>query len=192
MRNSTLYRANLSSEKVAFLSELKSKAPDTHESIEPKAYKRLDKQKEKELDILWENFKLNVKEEKSPLVYLITGFIAGVLSVFALSAILGLCGMFDGQSSDSSLGQKKFEKNISANAKKTQIAVIPARSQNSENIQSPLSETYYVKEGDSMSSIVSRFYGKYDPVKVEKIKLTNNLTSEHKLSIGQKLIIPLD
>lgn len=191
MRNSTLYRANLSSEKMAFLSELKSKAPDVHESIEPKAYKRLDKQKEKELDILWENFKLNVKEEKSPLVYLFTGFVAGVLSVFALSAISGFFGMGEVQTNDSTLGQKKFEKSISSNLKKAQIAVVPAL-QYGETSQMPLSETYYVKEGDSMSSIVSRFYGKYDPVKVEKIKLANNLTSEHKLSIGQKLIIPLD
>ena len=44
----------------------------------------------------------------------------------------------------------------------------------------------------SMSSIVYRFYGKYDVSKIEKIKQANNLSSSHKLSIGQKLIIPLD
>ena len=43
-----------------------------------------------------------------------------------------------------------------------------------------------------MSSIVFRFYGKYDPAKVEKIRQVNKLTNAHKLSIGQKLIIPLD
>ena len=56
----------------------------------------------------------------------------------------------------------------------------------------PKVENYVVKEGDSMSSIVFRFYGKYDPAKVEKIRQVNNLTNAHKLSIDQKLIIPLD
>ena len=43
-----------------------------------------------------------------------------------------------------------------------------------------------------MSSIVLRFYGKYDPSKVEKIRQANKLTNAHKLSIGQQLIIPLN
>ena len=43
-----------------------------------------------------------------------------------------------------------------------------------------------------MSSIVLRFYGKYDPAKVEKIRQANKLTNAHKLSIGQQLVIPLN
>ena len=59
-------------------------------------------------------------------------------------------------------------------------------------VQIPTFENYTVKSGDSMSSIVYRFYGKYSPEKVEKIRQANKLTNAHKLSIGQQLIIPLD
>ena len=42
-----------------------------------------------------------------------------------------------------------------------------------EEVAIPTIETYTVKSGDSMSSIVFRFYGKYDPAKVEKIRQAN-------------------
>ena len=59
-------------------------------------------------------------------------------------------------------------------------------------MEGDVDETYTVKSGDSMSSIVYRFYGKYDPAKVEKIRQANKLTNAHKLSIGQQLVIPLE
>ena len=193
MRNSSIYRSNLSDEKIAFLSELKNQKESEREDNSPKAYKRPVKQKE--LDLLWESFKINPKEEKSPGVYLLTGFIAGALCMFIMTSILSISSNISSQTSTSNLGQPKFEKKISRKSKlpqiNSQVAVIPANV-NSNELQTPVSETYTVKNGDSMSSIVYRFYGKYDLNKVEKIKQVNNLSSAHKLSIGQKLIIPLD
>lgn len=192
MRNSSIYRSNLSDEKVAFLSELKSQKEFNSDDNAPKAYKRQGKQKE--LDLLWQNFKINPKEEKSPGVYLLTGFIAGALCMFIMNSILSISSNI--ASEPASLGQPKFEKKISRKSKLPQInsnvAVIPAASEHAEDVMIPTVETYTVKNGDSMSSIVYRFYGKYDPAKVEKIKQVNKLTNAHKLSIGQQLIIPLD
>ena len=198
MRNSSIYRFNLSDEKIAFLSEIKNQK-DLHEDENtPKAYKRPVKQKE--LDILWENFKINSKEEKSPGVYLLTGFVAGALCIFLMNGIISVSSNLSGETGKSSLGQPKFEKKISRKEAISQMAsqveVIPAVNNAAvvaQQIQTtPKTETYTVKSGDSMSTSVQRFYGRYDVSKIEKIKQVNNLTSAHKLSIGQKLTIPLD
>ena len=182
---------------MAFLSELKNQreySQTQQEDYTPKAYKRPSKQNE--LDLLWQNFKINPKEEKSPGVYLLTGFIAGALCMFVMNAILSISSNLPSGTSSTSLGQPKFEKKISRKSKLPQISsnisVVPATAETIEEVAIPTVETYTVKEGDSMSSIVFRFYGKYDPAKVEKIRQVNKLTNAHKLSIGQKLIIPLD
>ncbi len=184
----------MSDEKIAFLSEIKNKKEFNQEDNAPKAYKRPGKQKE--LDLLWQNFRISPKEEKSPGVYLLTGFIAGALCMFIMNSILSISSNIAAEPSSTSLGQPKFEKKISRKSKLPQIssniAVVPAASNAEEEVTIPTVETYTVKNGDSMSSIVYRFYGKYDPAKVEKIKQVNKLTNAHKLSIGQKLIIPLD
>ncbi|MBQ9246060.1 LysM peptidoglycan-binding domain-containing protein [bacterium] len=202
MRNSSIYRSNLSDEKVAYLSEIKNQkeyiANNNQEDNAPKAYKRQGKQKE--LDLLWQSFRVNTKEEKSPGVYLLTGFIAGALCMFIMNAILSISSEITTEPTATSLGQPKFEKKISRKSKLPQlnsnsnsnISIIPAVAQTPEEVEIPRTETYTVKSGDSMSSIVYRFYGKYDLSKVEKIKQANNLANAHKLSIGQELIIPLD
>lgn len=203
MRNSSIYRSNLSDEKIAFLSEIKNQKDTEQESVEPRAYKRQSKQKE--LDLLWQNFKFSPKEEKSPGIYLLTGFIAGALCMFLMNAVLSLGSNVSNNDSDISLGQPKFEKKISRKSMLPQInsnqtenevknmEVIPAKTTDgTKESLLPLVETYTVKQGDSMSSIVIRFYGKYDNNKIEKIRQANNLSNAAKLSIGQKLIIPLD
>ncbi len=195
MRNSSIYRSNLSGEKIAFLSEIKNQKDFNQDDNTPKAYKRPGKQKE--LDLLWQNFKINPKEEKSPGVYLLTGFIAGALCMFIMNAILSISSNISSNTTTTaSLGQPKFEKKISRKSKipqiNSQVAVVPAASQLLEESEIPTVETYIVKNGDSMSSIVLRFYGKYDPAKVEQIKQVNHLSNAHKLSIGQKLIIPIE
>ena len=87
MKSSTLYRSNLSKEKMVLLEELRAKSNShmSNEARTPDVYIR--PAKEKELDVLWQNFKVNQKEDKSPGVYLITGFIAGALAMFLMTAL---------------------------------------------------------------------------------------------------------
>ncbi len=198
MRNSSIYRSNLSDEKITFLSELRNQKDYYQEDTAPRAYKRPAKQKE--IDLLWQSFKINPKEEKSPGVYLLTGFIAGVLCMFIMNALSSISSSINtNEISDTSLGQPKFEKKISRKNKIPQItsaniSVIPFNSEakTEDVLTNSQTETYIVKSGDSMSSIAYRFYGKYDPAKIEKIKEVNNLQSANRLSIGQELIIPLN
>ena len=53
-------------------------------------------------------------------------------------------------------------------------------------------EEYIVKEGDTLESIVIRFYGSFDMNKVNAIQDVNKMANPNALSIGQKLIIPMN
>ena len=192
MKNTTVYRSNLSSERVAFLAELKAQREKQAEDSAPKTYKR--QAKDKELDVLWSNFKLSSKDDKSPGLYLLTGFILGALSMFLINSLFymnnntEITDDIDAQT----IKQSKIEKRI--NTKKvasTDVTIIPANTQPSEDVK-PHNETYKVKSGDTLQGIVIRFYGKYSPAKAELIKEANGMTSVNKLSIGQELIIPIE
>ena len=102
MKSSTIRRSNLSKEKMAVLEALSkynnlsgsnSSVDDyavNNEPIEdgsPEVYVRPSK--EKELDLLWKDFKIP-KGERSPMVYLGLGFVAGVVTTLALSAVIGM------------------------------------------------------------------------------------------------------
>lgn len=183
MKSSTLHRSNLSKERMALLEELRAKSSFKEESNSaPNVYIRPSK--EKELDVLWQNFKVGQKSEKSPGVYLTVGFIAGAVCMFLMTALLS----FSSDSmSDNSSSTKLIKREKPA---KSQISIIPA-----DNIQKPAStssETYTIKSGDTLEGIIIRFYGKYDSSKVAKLMEANQLSNPNALSIGQTLTIPLD
>ena len=86
MKTSTLNRSMLSGESMALLAELKSLNEETErQSLENNNSLQA---KQDELDILWQNFKIMPKEEKSPGIYILAGFIAGALSMFLMTAML--------------------------------------------------------------------------------------------------------
>ncbi len=190
MKSSTLYRSNLSKEKMALLEELRAKSSQNSFSRErnntPEVYIR--PAKEKELDVLWQNFKVNQKEEKSPGVYLLTGFIAGALCMFLMTALLSFTSNMVSENSNSD--SPKLVKRVKP-AKSAKLSIIPA-DQAVEETKTIAPETYTVKAGDTLEGIIIRFYGRYDNSKVEKIMVENNMTNPNQLSIGQSLIIPLE
>ena len=53
-------------------------------------------------------------------------------------------------------------------------------------------EEYTVKAGDTLESIVIRYYGSFDMSKVMAIQEANKMANPNALSIGQKLIIPMN
>ena len=104
-----------------------------------------------------------------------------------MNALLSIISEISTDTSATSLGQPKYEKKISRKSKFPQlnqnVSIIPANADVTDDIIEPITETYTVKSGDSMSSIVYRFYGKYDLSKVEKIKQVN-IKSEYLTKIG--------
>lgn len=184
MKNSTLHRSNLSNERMALLKELKTQKNLSSDST-PGVYKRPGRQKE--LDILWQSFKLNQKDEKSPGLYLLTGFILGALSMFMMTAVLSISGNEEDVISDTA-SAPKIEHKLMKKHSKSKISIVPA---DKPAPKASSSEVYTVQNGDTLEGIIIRFYGKYDTSKIDVIKKANNLTSPDRLSIGQKLVIPL-
>jgi len=181
MKSSTLRRSNLSRERMAVLEELSRNRQKPYDAS-PGVYVRANK--EKELDVLWQNFKVNQRDDKSPGVFLATGFIAGAIAMLIMTTLLS----FSVRENDSKgiLSPKKVK------AERAKLTFIPSdKSSDVEPIVKG-TENYTVSNGDTLESIITRFYGRFDLTKVEKIKQANKMANPNALQIGQKLIIPMD
>ena len=185
MQNSTLYRSNLTKEKMALLEELQHEAQEQENNLS--VYKRPSR--EKELDVLWKNFKINQRGDKSPGIYLTIGFITGAFCMFLMTALLS----FGTNASENVASKAEIE--TPKVKKEFKLSFIPAnKKQKEEMVEVPSTtyQSYTVVSGDTLEKIIIRFYGKNDVSKVQKIVEANKLKSPNSLSIGQKLVIPMD
>lgn len=192
MKSSTLRRANLSKEKLQVLETLakyrRQGAVNNDGSF--KSAIPAKQMKERELDMLWDNFKQHNKAEKSPTVYLVAGFVAGVI-ITAIVTIFIQMSMTSMSENANDISQNVPETKI----EDTAITFIPAdKTGNSKNdgaTAATKEESYTVQNGDTLESIIIRFYGAYSVEHEKAIKDANHLANPNALSIGQKLVIPL-
>lgn len=180
MKSSTIRRSNLSKEKMAVLENLSKYRSETYDVNSPNVYVRPDK--EKELDVLWQNFKVSQKSEKSPSVYIAAGFVVGAVFMLILTVLISFSAKAINSTKENTIAPVKKEK--------LNLNFIPASTEQNQEVSS--NETYSVQSGDTMESIVIRFYGSYSKEKEDLIVKTNNLTNPNKLSIDQELIIPIE
>lgn len=180
MKSSTLRRSNLSKERMFVLEELSRSRKQPYDES-PGVYVRQNK--EKELDVLWQNFRVSQKEDKSPGIYLATGFIAGAIAMLIMTTLLSF-SMRGSDSPDVAPARKTKER--------AKLTFIPADKSNNAVAVKTGMETYTVKSGDTLEGIIIRFYGKYDPSKVEKIRVANGMANPNNLQIGQSLNIPME
>lgn len=182
MKSSTLRRSNLSKERMLVLEELSKNKKQPYDAS-PGVYVRANK--EKELDVLWQNFRVSQKEDKSPGIYLATGFIAGAIAMLIMTTLLSFS--VQGTNSLDVVPTPKSTK------EKARLTFIPAdKAVPEETITPKGTESYTIKSGDTLAGIIIRFYGRYDTTKIEKIKEANNMSDPNNLKIGQDLIIPMD
>lgn len=183
MKSSTIRRSNLSKEKMQVLEALSKYRHDAYDDS-PSVYVRPEspQDKEQQLDILWQNFKVSPKTEKSPNVYLATGFIAGLVVMLMLSILISF----------SAKGISNVKENAIAPVKKEKMSLnfVPASDERVSGVDP--NEMYTVQNGDTMESILIRFFGSYSKEKESIVLKANKMTNPNKLSIGQKLIIPLE
>lgn len=181
MKSSTLRRSNLSKERMHVLEELSKNRKQPYDAS-PGVYVRPSK--DKELDVLWQNFRVSQKEDKSPGIYLATGFIAGAIAMLIMTTLLSF-------SVQNNASQDVVA--VPGTKEKAKLTFIPADKAAIENPSVPKgSEAYTIKSGDTLAGIIIRFYGKYDVSKIDKIKSANNMTNPNNLKIGQTIIIPMD
>lgn len=184
MKSSTIRRSNLSKEKMAVLEALSKYRQDSYDNT-PNVYVRPNK--EKELDVLWQNFKLSQKNEKSPSVYLATGFVAGALVMLMLVGLVNLSNHGVSANDENQIFNPQRAK-----AQKEKLNLIPATTEGTAAVaEEAKNEVYTVQNGDTLESILIRFYGGYSPAKATAVMQANNMANPNKLSIGQQLTIPM-
>lgn len=184
MKSSTLNRSEISKERIAALDELLSNQSSSYDSS-PGVYVRTDK--DRELDILWQGFKINSKEERSPGVYLSIGFVTGAICMFLMTTILNFGKPSTENISDLNLWKKG---NTEVKEKVTNVSVTPASTPSEDSNER--TESYKVQSGDSLERIAIKFYGSSTPEKIQKIQTVNNLESPDQIKIDQELQIPLE
>lgn len=185
MKSSTIRRSNLSKEKMAVLEALSKYRQDSYDNNTPNVYVRPNK--EKELDVLWQNFKLSQKSEKSPSVYLATGFAAGALVMLMLVGLVNISSHgISAKNEDQIFNPQR------AKVQKEKLNLIPASTEGTAAVETVKTEVYTVQNGDTLESILVRFYGGYSPAKATAVMQANNMSNPNKLSIGQKLTIPME
>jgi len=228
MKSSTIRRSNLSKEKIAVLEALSKFNSSNNSGINnsginaepvedgsPEVYVRQNK--EKELDLLWKDFKLP-KGERSPIVYLGIGFISGVIATLLVSAFIGMSsGDYDATAGTETPAQVEAvvatEETQTTDAKQEKVETddttketaktntgkkfgffggSSANNNKAEEVAAQQNKEYEVQSGDTMDKIVRTYYGTYSPEKVEAIMNANKMSNPNKLSIGQKLIIPAE
>ena len=184
MKSTTLRRSNITREKVAMMEAL-SRYNREHQDED--FYRR--QTKNRELDALWQNFGVKQQRtEKAPQVYFVTGFIVGVIITLAITTVVSLLINLT-TPKDEMITPVKKSASVETSGK---FSFIPADSAASKPIAPLANEEYVVKEGDTLESIVIRFYGSFDLSRVNAIQQANKMANPNALSIGQKLIIPMN
>ena len=182
MKSTTLRRSNITREKVAMMEAL-SRYNRQHQDED--FYKAQNKTRE--LDVLWQSFGVKPqKNEKAPQVYFVTGLIVGVIISLAITTVISLLINLSTPKDEVVMPKKQA---IESTGK---FSFIPADSATVKPVVAVSNEEYVVKEGDTLESIVIRFYGSFDMSKVNAIQSTNKMANPNALSIGQKLIIPMN
>lgn len=183
MKSTTLRRSNITREKVAMMEAL-GRYNRNHQNED--FY--MTQSKNKELDALWESFGVKQhKSEKAPQVYFVAGLVAGAIVTLLIATFISLLINLSTPKEEVIAPVKK------QNVESGKFAFIPADSAAKKTAAAePLTEEYVVKEGDTLENIVIRFYGSFDLDKVSAIQNANNMANPNALSIGQKLIIPIN
>ena len=186
MKSSTLRRSNITKEKIAMMEAL-SRYNKLHQDED--FYKAQNKTRE--LDVLWQTFGVRQhRNEKAPQVYFVTGLICGVIITLAITTVISLLINFSTPKDEALTTMPKKQTMIETDGK---FSFIPADSASSK-ASAPVTknEEYTVKQGDTLESIVIRFYGSFDMNKVNAIQSVNKMANPNALSIGQKLTIPMN
>ncbi len=157
MKTSTLRRPKMSRERVLALDEILPNN-STHYDSSPGVYVRSDQ--DRELDVLWQGFKVNHREERSSGFYLTVGFIAGVICAIIMTLIINIGSPTKDNASDLNLWKKATTKPTVNIAPSTQ-ADVAGSMKNTE---------YIVKNGDTLGAIAYKYYGVSNPAKIQKIQ----------------------
>ncbi len=184
MKGSTLHRSGLTKEKMGVLASL---AKPERKSTRAQLTQYYKAAKSRELDLLWGGAQKGMQKvrnvaklssQRSPIVYLSMGFVAGVLFMSLITLMVSVFSM------------STRDKELAPKASKVEV-ISETTAAASEAAPTTAEQKYIVKQGDTLNGIAYRFYGKYSEEKINEIQRVNNIKNPAALSIGQELIIPV-
>ena len=180
MKSSTLRRSNITREKIAMLSALSD-----YNNAKGRSNEHIT-DRQAELDLLWQNFKIAATSDKSPKTYFSAGFFTGIVASLLVAMFISFFVGYSPLSNFKFSAPKVSKENV-------KFTFIPADKQvtpEEKNVQ-PVEKEYTVQAGDSLEDISMRFYGRFDEAKLKEIQVRNNLKDLNSIKIGQTLIIPV-
>jgi LysM domain len=164
---------------------------------------------QKELDVLWApqattSISGTIREDHHPLLSFGGGLITGILATSLLAWVFMArpqTPVIDAvtQKDTKPVIEQGIRDNEPAGAVSTPEAgeanggrpPVPTESSVSGETLDPVKGTMYtVKPGDTMGGIANKFYGSSAPEYVLRITKANNMSSSHRLSLNQELVIP--
>ncbi len=182
MKSTTLRRSNITREKVAMMEAL-NRYNREHQDTD--FYRT--QSKNRELDALWQSFGVKPqRNEKAPQVYFVVGFISGIIVTLLITTFVSILINISTPKEDIAPVTKPA---ATENAK---FRFIPADTSKTTSAPVVTNQEYVVREGDTLESIVIRFYGSFSMDKVNLIQEANKMANPNALSIGQKLVIPVN
>lgn len=176
MKNTLQQKINVSREKLEVLEELLTTKQREYEA---NLQNYNQQNKDREIDILWQELKTH-REERSPGVYLSIGFVIGAIAMFLMTSIINF-GVQSENTADFNVWKKS-----SLTSKQAPINVSPASGDFAIGNMS-----YTIKNGDTLETIAIKYYGVASQANVAKIQRANNIKNPHNIKIGQSITIPL-
>ena len=220
MKSSTIRRSTLSKESMEVIESLAKENQNEDNLGEYVRPEELEAQTEdsfasktKEIDLLWQNFKPVQFTSNSPVVYVLSGVVVGVLISVICFVILGLAVTKSGkalhignkalfapavsvETTDSEQMdevQDEVNANVSLPQDEENIEIPVGSVQESElPVQNVKLKKYIVKDGDTVESIIIKNYGSYSSAKAEAIMKANNMKSLDMINIDQELLLPVE
>lgn len=210
MKSSTLRRSTLSKESMDVIEALSKEKTDNSiidEYIRPEETVPEEQvNKAQEIDMLWQSFKSAQFSSNSPAMYVLTGFIIGVLtSVICFGFYHYYSKVHKApkmpvniESIINDAPEAQIEKTEPEPVQEQEAAQADnVQDTNSEHAVQAVTEPvktqkYKVKNGDTGESIIKKFYGSYSPEKADKIIKLNNLKNLDRINIDQELLIPVE
>ena len=186
MKGSTLHRSGLTREKMGVLATFTQNLKKQSAKSQLNQYYKA--QKNQELDLLWNGVQKGIQKvhnatkgvsQKSPIVYMGIGFIAGVVFMSCITLIISISAI-----------APKTVANIENSSEN--VAVIGEDSTVNASPIEASREKYVVKSGDTLNGIAYRFYGKYNEAKIQEIQKINEIKNPAALKVGQELLIPVE
>lgn len=166
--------------------EEQSMPSDVHEKT-PGVYVRAENELPHELDMLWSNSKAYQREDRSPIISFIAGFLVGAVLTAAVFMLF-----FSHPTVQT--GESELEAPVSESAAPGTPAkssgILNTAEQGTHATSSAGNTAYKVVNGDTLGKIAEKVYGSSAPKYVDKIQRANNMNSPDSLQIGQTLVIP--